>query len=133
MKAVFADTYFFLALLDSKEPRHLDAVAASRDQNLILVTTDCVLIEFGDAYCDPRDRGDFIAMYQGLVGNPRVRIIATERRLFERGVELFEQRPDKKWSLTDCVSFVVMTDEGILEVLTGDHDFEQAGFKVLLK
>src|SRR5438874_3671364 len=121
MKAVFADTYFFLALLDSKEPRHSDAVVASRDERLALVTTEWVLTEFGDAYCDPRDRDDFVAMYRGLIGNSRVKIIASDKQLFRRGVELFEQRPDKKWSLTDCISFVVMTDEGIREALTGDH------------
>ncbi len=41
-------------------------------------------------------------------------------------------RPDKEWSLTDCISFVVMQDEQIIEALTADRHFEQAGFKVLL-
>ena len=41
---------------------------------------------------------------------------------------LYEQRPDKKWSLTDCLSFLIMADEGLTEALTGDHHFEQAGF-----
>jgi predicted nucleic acid-binding protein len=48
-------------------------------------------------------------------------------------VALFEQRPDKEWSLTDCLSFVVMHDEGITRALTADHHFEQACFTALLK
>jgi hypothetical protein len=48
-------------------------------------------------------------------------------------VDFFEQRQDKDWSLTDCLSFVVMQDEGITRALTGDRHFEQAGFIVLLK
>ena len=53
--------------------------------------------------------------------------------LMERGFDLFSRRPDKEWSLTDCISFIVMSEEGITEALTGDHHFEQAGFTILLK
>jgi len=62
-----------------------------------------------------------------------VRIIPPSADLFERGVELYRQRSDKDWSLTDCISFVVMADEKITEALTGDRHFEQAGFYALLK
>lgn len=50
-----------------------------------------------------------------------------------QGIELYSQRPDKNWSLTDCISFQVMKSFGITEALTGDHHFEQAGFVALLK
>ena len=53
--------------------------------------------------------------------------------LFEAGFNLFEARPDKDWSLTDFISFVVMEREGLTEALTGDHHFEQAGFTALLR
>jgi predicted nucleic acid-binding protein len=46
---------------------------------------------------------------------------------------LYDARPDKKWTLTDCISFVVMQERGITEALTGDQHFEQAGFTALLK
>ena len=55
MTGTFADTYYFLALLDSREKSHPKAVDASRDRHLNLVTTEWVLAEFGDAYCHPRD------------------------------------------------------------------------------
>jgi len=45
----------------------------------------------------------------------------------------FFQRPDKEWSLTDCISLVVMNERGITDALTNDHHFEQAGFQILLK
>jgi predicted nucleic acid-binding protein len=48
-------------------------------------------------------------------------------------VELYAERPDKDWSLTDCISFVVMRHQGVTQALTGDHHFEQAGFTALLK
>ena len=54
-------------------------------------------------------------------------------RLLVSASDLFERRPDKGWSLTDCISFVVITDRGLTEALTGDHDFQQAGFRALLR
>jgi len=32
--------------------------------------------------------------------------------------------PVKAWSLTDCISFVVMKREGLTEALTGDAHFQ---------
>ncbi len=133
MRAVFADTFYFLALLDSTQKSHAEAVEAARDAELRIVTTEWVLAEFGDAYCHPGDRADFVLLYRSLLNHPRVKIIPADTFLFQRGVELFEQRRDKNWSLTDCLSFVSMRDEGITEALTGDKHFEQAGFTVLLK
>ncbi|NCO53669.1 MAG: type II toxin-antitoxin system VapC family toxin [Deltaproteobacteria bacterium] len=45
----------------------------------------------------------------------------------------FQERPDKEWGLTDCVSFVIMTERKISAALTTDVHFEQAGFQVLLR
>jgi predicted nucleic acid-binding protein len=133
MRTVFADTFYFLTLLDSKEKQHARAVSVARDTGLRLVTTEWVLAEFGDAYCHPNDRADFVSLYRSLTNHPRVKIIPATTALFQRGVEFFGQRQDKNWSLTDCLSFVSMQEEGITDALTGDKDFEQAGFTVLLK
>lgn len=133
MTTAFADTFYFLALLDSREERHAQAAEVSRDSQVRLVTTEWVLAEFGDAYCPPNDRADFVALYRALLNHPRVKIVPADTRLFQRGVEFFEQRPDKNCSLTDCLSFVVMRGEGLTQALTGDKHFEQAGFTALLK
>jgi predicted nucleic acid-binding protein len=53
--------------------------------------------------------------------------------LYEAGIELYRARADKDWSLTDCISFVVMEERGIADALTGDRHFEQAGFQAMLK
>ena len=60
-------------------------------------------------------------------------LLPSSRELFDRGLQLFSDRPDKEWSLTDCISFVVMGERSLTEALTSDHHFEQAGFTVLLK
>ena len=55
-------------------------------------------------------------------------MVLASHELFTAGVELYCQRPDKDWSLTDCISFVVMKHGQITEALATDHHFEQAGF-----
>lgn len=133
MKAVFADSFHFLALLNQTDPAHARAVVEHRRKWPGIVTTDGVLLEVGDAFCAPRDHDDFLALHDSLPLDARIKIVRLTRELFERGVELFRKRPDKDWPLTDCISFLVMEDAGITEALTADRHFEQAGFKALLK
>ena len=59
--------------------------------------------------------------------------VAANDELFEQGVGLYDERHDKQWSLTDCISFVVMKQRNLQDALTGDHHYEQAGFTALLK
>jgi predicted nucleic acid-binding protein len=130
--AVFADTFFYLALLRQDDPAHARAVARAT-LNQIIVTSEFILLELGNACARAADHGDFLALIDGMRASPRVRIVALDSRLFSRGLERMASRPDKDWSLTDCISFVVMEDEGIQEALTADQHFEQAGFTALLK
>ena len=72
-------------------------------------------------------------MFRDLQQQEKLTIIPASRELLDEGLNLYEDRPDKEWSLTDCISFVVMQREGLTEALTGDKHFEQAGFVSLLK
>ena len=72
-------------------------------------------------------------VYDGLTADPATQIVASSADLWKRGRSLYASRPDKDWSLTDCISFVVMQEHGLTEALTADHHFEQAGFVALLK
>jgi uncharacterized protein len=132
MNAVFADTFYFLALLNERDAAHSKASlfdATTRP----LVTTAWVLTEVGDAMAAPENRPAFLELLEMLQDSPDARIIGPTDELFARGIELFRQRVDKEWSLTDCISFVVMNDERVTDALTGDRHFEQAGFRALLK
>ncbi len=133
MRTVFGDTFYFLALLDSEEPRHRQAFQFSRDASPRLFATERVMVEFADACSDPKDRADFVSLYYALLHHPRVKILPADTVPFQRAVDLFAQRQDKSWSLTDCLSFLVMRQEGITEAPTGDRHFEQAGLVALLK
>jgi predicted nucleic acid-binding protein len=132
MTRVFADTFYFLALLNKHDEAHPKAVAFS---GLIdkLVTTEGVLTELADGLASSRHREMFAQTRQELLADKDAQVIPFEKQLYDEGIQLFDNRPDKQWSLTDCVSFVAMKRESITEALTGDHHFEQAGFVALLK
>ena len=129
---VFADTFFYLALLRDDDPAHPRALAAAR-LNRSIVTTEFVLLELGNACARAEDHTDFLALVQGLRASPRIHIVPLDSRLFDRGLRRMAERSDKDWSLTDCISFLVMEDTAVTEALTGDRHFEQAGFTALLK
>ena len=78
-------------------------------------------------------RSRFVEFYLWLRQHPRVRVVPVSEDLFHRGYELYAARGDKDWSLTDCISFIVMRDEGSPAALTHDQHFEQAGYKALLR
>ena len=65
--------------------------------------------------------------------DPTAIVVAPDVRLYDAGLRLYADRLDKNWSVTDCISFLAMRERRIVEALTTDHHFEQAGFVALLK
>lgn len=131
MTPVFADTFYFIALLSPADHAHPRAAeyAGLVDR---LVTTDWVLLELADGLSDTENRRLFPTSRTGLYANPLAEVVPLDMALHQRAIDLYIQRPDKDWSLTDCVSFLVMQDRGLTEALTADRHFEQAGFDALL-
>jgi predicted nucleic acid-binding protein len=132
MRRVFADAWFYIALLDPHDAGHHSALAACTDDSLAgMVTTRWVLMEVANMLAGSKARTQCAAFLRELSSAPDTQIIPDSPDLFMRGLRLYEERPDKAWSLTDCISFLVMSEQGLTEALTGDHHFEQAGFTTL--
>lgn len=132
MNMTFADTFYYLALLNPEDEAHEAALAATADRKGKLVTTQWVLTEVGDAFATPAYRQRFIQLVQMVEADPDTIVISASDEIFRDGVKLFSERPDKTWPLTDCISILVMERYNIKQVLTGDRHFVQAGFKLLL-
>lgn len=128
MNAVFADTYYFLALINRRDQAHDTCVKYSQSSNRPVVTTTWILLELGDALRIGHDRAAFAALLRDIEQDSDTTVIPAEESLFKAAVEMFATRADKEWSLTDCTSFVAMREHGLTEALTQDHHFEQAGF-----
>ena len=133
MKTVFADSFYFFALVNDRDPAHQRALSFLQTYRGRLLTTAWVLIELGDGLSKPAHRDSFLATLNLLKTEPNVSLVGCSDELLEAGIDLYRERPDKSWSLTDCISFVAMEREGLTEALTGDKHFEQAGFVALLK
>ena len=131
MKLVFADTYYYLALVNPRDVGHARAVAYATLATGRMVVTDWVITELADGLCAALNRPLFSRLLNIIRGGSTT-VIHFDAGLMDRGLALFAERHDKEWSLTDCVSFVVMQEQGIREALTADHHFEQAGFVALL-
>jgi predicted nucleic acid-binding protein len=133
MSRVFADTFYFLALLNQNDAAHGQALQFSESHDPAIVTTAWVLTEVANGLSQSAHRGAFARLLNNLKADANSIIVPPSEPLFEMGVELYCARPDKDWSLTDCISFVVMEEHDLSEALTADHHFEQAGFRTLLR
>jgi predicted nucleic acid-binding protein len=132
MTPLFADTSFYIAAISPGDVRHSDATKLLIQLRRKIVTTDYVLTEMANLLSRGDDRTAFLQFYVAICADPHTEVIPSSRTRWMEGFKLFSERPDKNWSLTDCISFAVMQQRGLTEALTADHHFEQAGFKVLL-
>jgi predicted nucleic acid-binding protein len=133
METYFADAWFFIALYDRRDAHHHRAKRLAFDtiRSARIVTHDAVLIEvlnyFAAEGWSPRQ-----AAVEGARRALRLYDVAVaDRALFLAALDRFEARPDKEYSLVDCMSMIVMEQRGIRRVLTNDHHFTQAGFVVV--
>jgi predicted nucleic acid-binding protein len=131
MTEYFADNFYWVAALNP-EDAYNDLVAGFEFTGG-LVTTGAVRLEVMDALSPRRLRPSAVRFWRETTDNRLLTVVPVSADLFGRAVDLFSHRLDKDWSLTDCISFVVMTERGIRTALTGDHHFEQAGFEIAFK
>jgi uncharacterized protein len=124
----FADTFYWLALLNMRDPENAQVTAYSVPARLL--TSAAVQVEVMDAFRKVPSRATALRFWNACFTTPNLEVVPFSEELLARAVSLFAARPDKAWSLTDCISFTVMQDRGIRLALTGDKHFLQAGFEI---
>jgi len=132
---IFLDTSYVIALCSLKDEYHKQAEAISIElerNNTELFTTKAVVLEIANALSKRKYRGVAIELINYLEVDPNNKIIPLSEDLYRRGLILYQERLDKEWSLTDCISFIVMKDYSLVYALTSDKHFQQAGFHALL-
>jgi uncharacterized protein len=97
------------------------------------VITEWILLEFADAFSVSRVKPFAIEAIKRIRRLPMFLVVGFDPAVQQAGFNLYENRPDKDWSLTDCISFAVMSEHGLSQALTADHHFEQAGFRAVFK
>ena len=135
MRTVFADTAYWIALSNPKDQLHKTAkTVREKLGNAHLVTTDEVLIEFLNAFSISGEtvRRQIARIVRQILGDAGVTVMSASRESFLMGLQFYERRLDKGYSLTDCVSMTVMKASGIREALSADSHFQQEGHTILL-
>jgi predicted nucleic acid-binding protein len=131
---IFVDTGYLWALIDKADELPATAAAWQTAVSDSLITTEYVLWEMLNGFSMPEDRRLAHAVLEDVLASPADwTLIRSSVELFELGIRLHKQHADKSWSLTDCISFIIMRERGITRALTHDHHFEQAGFEALLR
>src|SRR5262245_12628854 len=133
MKAIFADTFYWVALTNRFDQWHERVVAFSQTiGHTPLVTTDLILAEFLAHYSSsgPHARLRAAGLVRSLFDDPDVEVVELTRAGHLAALDLYESRPDKAYSLTDCHAMTVMREKGIDAALTHDAHFAQEGFTV---
>jgi predicted nucleic acid-binding protein len=135
MQSVFADAGYWIALLNPRDNLH----AKAREVSIALgefriVTSEMVLTEVLNAFAS---RGELLrravcTLVDNIQRDMTTKIVSMTSVGFDEGMDLYLRRADKTWGLTDCTSFVIMKRDKIKTALSGDRDFQQAGFKALL-
>lgn len=136
MRAVFADTAYWLALTNPFDQHHEKAIHASAQlQGVRIVTSDGVLAEYLNALSDkgPSVRLAAIRSVERIMSNRDVTVIAQTHMLFLKGFALYKARVDKGYSLTDCASMIIMRQRKLSQALTSDRHFQQEGFVALMR
>ena len=130
---IFLDTGYFVALFTPNDHLHDRAIAWSSQLHEPMLVTEYVLWECVNTFSKPKDRVSAHALIDHVESDSNCELIHASPEIFAAGLQLHRTRPDKEWSLTDCISFHLMRERGVTRALAYDVHFEQAGFEALLR
>ena len=136
MRVVFADAFFWIALIEPSDSWHERARGKYLEiQPCKLVTTDEIFCEVLNFYAGsgPYRRKRAISFIKAARQNPYIDVQPQTRQSILAGEDLYERRSDKGFSLADCISMNTMRERNIIAVLTHDKHFSQEGFSILFE
>lgn len=129
----FADSFALIAWLNPRDQAHAMVAAYLEAFTGQLITTEWILMEVADALSAPESRAKVADFLRAVRAASMFDVVPYSPAAYQAGFDLFAARPDKAWSMTDCISFQIMSDRGLSDALTVDRHFEQAGFRAVFK
>ena len=136
MREVFADSGYLVAMYDPRDVLHQKALNITAQLgSVLIVTSEMVLVEFLNHVSKGGQlvRRKAADAERAMRANPNIHIEPQTGLMFRAAADLYANRLDQRWSVTDCASFLIMEERGITDALAHDHDFVQAGFRALLR
>ena len=135
MKRVFADAAYWIAVINPLDNLHTKAKEASKRLGQVRIyTSEMVLTEVLNSLGGKglTIRQKTVKMVESIINSANVEVMPQTSTLYRSALEFYKSRPDKDWGLTDCSSFIIMKEKSLVEALTSDHHFQQAGYQTLL-
>lgn len=133
---VFVDSSALIALGNRRDEYHKLAKKRFKeieDAKKKFITTHGVILEVANTFSSAKYKPIAIRLIEHVSQSEKWKIRNIDNELMEKGVEEFKRMKDKDWSLVDCISIIISKEHQIIDVMTNDHHFEQAGFTILLK
>jgi len=130
----FADSFYWIAISEPRDAWHARTLAWQIvHPNARFLTTEEVLTEVLNWYSGsgPAGRAHAVNVVRTILADSSIQVLPQTSGDFLTALSLYESRPDKDYSLTDCRSMLAMRSLGLSEALTNDHHFAQEGFTVL--
>ncbi|TAL67066.1 MAG: PIN domain-containing protein [Bacteroidetes bacterium] len=131
----FIDTSYIIALSSKKDQLHSKAVEIAqkiKSNDIPLITTEFILLELGNSFSKQHLKKLGVILLNSIYNDENIEIVKLSDKYYKHGLSLFNSTQDKSWSLTDCISFEILKEKNIRDVLTSDLHFTQAGFNKLL-
>jgi len=136
VRRVFADSVYWIAVTSPgdqwAENARIDYLSLG---DSCVQTTEEVLTEFLAALSPKaRESGDLRPpLWREFSEGTNLSSFLKTHHSFIKGLSLYKRRPDKRYSLVDCISMEAMRAHGLREVLTNDQHFTQEGFVTLMR
>ena len=138
MRKIFVDATVWIAIFDPRDQNHKKIARywntlKSFSQPVRFFTSDYVLDEaytLLKVYVNPSAPA---LLHKTIHESVITTVYFVGKKIYDEAWKIFAGYEDKKWSFTDCTSYVLMKQDGLIEVLTFDDHFRQMGFAVLPK
>jgi predicted nucleic acid-binding protein len=131
VRFIFVDTSGWFATVSRRDSDHGSARKFFEVNRFPFFTTDYVIDETVTLMQGRLGHAIAVRFLDSVQSSARVILYYLSKGEIEEGIQLFRNRPDKGWSLTDCTSFVLMKHRRIREAFAFDEHFQQAGFEML--
>ncbi len=136
MIEVFLDTTFAIALVNRSDLFHKKAIqlaAQIEAAGIFIVTTQLVIVRISNALSRQQYHTEAVSLLEAIDADPNIATIPLSESIYHAAYKLFCDHKDKQWDMTDCISFVVMKEYGLKDVLTTNQVFQQMGYCSLLR
>ncbi len=135
MDKVFLDTSALAAFFDRKDRYNVETGMLFEKialKKIRIVMTDYILNECITMILMRTNHSNAVKAAEFIFDSKAIELVWLDEPIKRKAWEYFKRHSDKKYSFTDCTSFVLMKEMKVTRYLSFDGHFKQAGFTEFL-